>query len=150
MTDACYDVSRQVRIASASLVIHPFPTFPYLFHHHERNGAQYSRADPNGGTGISTAPHWKGPYTRLFLPIKVSSHAPQGYNFSLVRCGEDPFIYQDFRGTWRVLCHGGTEKVGWSKQFPEAKIETIGLVTEPKIRLTTERGYRQPAPGAAN
>ena len=31
-----------------------------------------------------------------------------------------------------------------------AKIETIGLVTEPKIRLTTERGYRQPAPGAAN
>ena len=87
----------------------------------------YSRADPNGGTGISTAPHWKGPYTRLFLPTKVSSHAPLGRNFSLVRCGEDPFIYQDFRGTWRVLCHGGTEKAGWSTQFPDAKIETIGM-----------------------
>jgi hypothetical protein len=41
--------------------------------------------------------------------------------------GRDPFIYRDFRGTWRVLCHGGTEKAGWSKEFPSAKIETIGM-----------------------
>ena len=25
-----------------------------------------------------------------------------------VGCGEDPWIYRDFRGTWRVLCHGRT------------------------------------------
>ena len=105
----------------------------------------YSRADPNGGTGISTAPHWKGPYTRLFLPTKVSAHAPHGQNFSIVRCGEDPFIYQDFRGTWRVLCHGGTEKAGWSKEFPEAKIETIGMAFSTDL-LHCARRTHSPAP----
>ena len=105
----------------------------------------YSRADPNGGTGISTAPHWKGPYTRLFLPTKVSAHAPRGQNFSIVRCGEDPFIYQDFRGTWRVLCHGGTEKAGWSKDFPAAKIETIGMAFSTDL-LHCARRTHSPAP----
>ena len=103
----------------------------------------YSRADPNGGTGISTAPHWSGPYTRLYLPTKVSHGAPQGHNFSLARCGEDPFIYQDFRKTWRVLCHGSTEKAGWSKEFPDAKIETIGMA------FSTDLLHWTPGPGPA-
>ena len=63
----------------------------------------YSRAP---GTGISVAPSWKGPYTRLF------TEGHHGTNYSLVGCGEDPFIYQDFRGTWRVICHGSTMKEG--------------------------------------
>ena len=99
----------------------------------------YSRAP---GTGISTAPHWKGPYTRLWIPSN-SSHAKGGMNFSLAGCGEDPFIYKDFRDTWRVLCHGNTEKVGWSTEFPQAKIETIGMA------FSTDLLHWTPGPGPA-
>lgn len=42
-----------------------------------------------------------------------------GKNYSIVGCGEDPFIYKDFRDTWRVLCHGGEEKTEGT--------ETIGM-----------------------
>jgi hypothetical protein len=80
----------------------------------------YSRAP---GTGISVAPSWKGPYKRLSLPTNASSRYPIGKNYSLVGCGEDPFLYQDFRGTWRVLCHG-------KNIAPDAsgfKAETVGM-----------------------
>jgi hypothetical protein len=91
----------------------------------------YSRAPGGpGGTGVSTAPHWRGPYTRLYHEDK-SSRSPfgGGKNYSVAGCGEcvaepilctswladvccpfvagfaccicrDPFIYKDFRDTW--------------------------------------------------
>lgn len=86
----------------------------------------YSRAP---STGLSMAPHWRGPYTRLSLPGK-SPGSPR--NYTLAGCGEDPFVYRDFRGTWRVLCHGKTLPAGQfangtlNPAFPTAKLETIG------------------------
>jgi hypothetical protein len=120
----------------------------------------YSRAPGGpGGTGVSIAPHWSGPYTRLTLPYPGSrSPFKGGKNYSIVGCGEDrarshcrfvlplihfvpdlqthsvplflnrqcdrtlgedPFIYKDLRDTWRVLCHGGGEKMEGT--------ETIGM-----------------------
>eukprot|EP01051_Picozoa_sp_SAG22_P005453 SAG22_NODE_324_length_12373_cov_23.912254_2_plen_144_part_00 len=81
----------------------------------------YSRAPGGpGGTGVSVAPHWSGPYTRLTLPYPGSkSPFKGGKNYSIVGCGEDPFIYKDFRDTWRVLCHGNGEKTEGT--------ETIGM-----------------------
>ena len=80
----------------------------------------YSRAP---GTGVAVAPHWRGPYTRL----STWTHNHTVQNFALVGCGEDPFIYQDFRGTWRVICHGPTEKPGSDPRFPNTSLETGGM-----------------------
>ncbi|XP_065198016.1 uncharacterized protein LOC135829549 [Sycon ciliatum] len=69
----------------------------------------YSRA-PN--LGIAVAPHWKGPYTRLYLTTATGEKNyslinPDGmFNNTLEKGGEDPFLYQDARGTWHVLFHG--------------------------------------------
>ena len=52
----------------------------------------YSRAPGGpGGTGISIAPNWRGPYTRLTLPYPgPQSRSPfkSGKNYSIVGCGE--------------------------------------------------------------
>jgi len=55
----------------------------------------------------------------------------------------DPFIYRDFRGTWRVLCHGSTEPAGWSPEFPDVKLETIGMA------FSTDLLHWTPGPGPA-
>ena len=97
----------------------------------------YSRAQGGpGGTGVSTAPHWKGPYTRLFHPLpKEKSPFKNGKNWSIAGCGEDPFIYKDFRDTWRILCHGGTDK--------EEGTETVGMA------FSTDLLNWTPGPGPA-
>ena len=43
------------------------------------------------------------PYTRLWLPTKATSHTPDGRNYSLAGCGEDPFIYRSASGARRAL-----------------------------------------------
>lgn len=69
----------------------------------------YSRAP---ALGIAIAPSWRGPYRRLYLPTSdggknYSLISPNGvFNGTLESGGEDPFIWQDKRGTWRVVFHG--------------------------------------------
>ena len=69
--------------------------------------------------GIAVAPHWKGPYQRLYLNVTADNGRSDAYtrNYSLIqpdgvfngtyeRGGEDPFLWRDKRGTWRVVFHG--------------------------------------------
>ena len=67
----------------------------------------YSRAP---ALGVAVAPSWRGPYARLYTTAADGSRNyslvdPSGGPFG-VHGGEDPFIWQDRRGTWRMIFHG--------------------------------------------
>jgi hypothetical protein len=67
----------------------------------------YCRAPDNG---IAVAPHWRGPYTRLY---NIAADGTK--NYSLVspmggpynaKDAEGPFLWRDRRGTFRMIFHG--------------------------------------------
>lgn len=94
----------------------------------------YSRAP---ALGVAIAPSWHGNYTRLFTMAADGSKNyslvnPSGGPFG-VRGGEDPFIWLDRRGIWRMIFHGYGED---------------GMVTDGQAAWSTDllHWHAQPTP----